>query len=73
VTNLLLANASALGAPQVVFVSLVAVVTLLSLRAVTKVMGVVLSRSVSRTLDGAVVVLFVLFIVLVIVRFKVIG
>ncbi|HEV3266852.1 MAG TPA: hypothetical protein VGZ68_00440 [Acidimicrobiales bacterium] len=72
-TNLLLANASALGAPQVVFVSLVAVVTLLSLRAVTKVMGVVLSRSVSRTLDGAVVVLFVLFIVLVIVRFKVIG
>ncbi len=71
--GIVFANAGALGAPQVIFVSLAAVVTLLCLRALTRVMRLALSRSVSQVLDGSIVVLFLLFIVLIIVRFTTIG
>lgn len=69
---LLIADAAALSAP-IVFVSLATVVALLGVRAVTDVTGVPLSRSVSRMLDIAILVLFLLFLVLVVLRFKVIG
>jgi hypothetical protein len=70
---MLLANASALGATQVVFVSLMAVIVLLCVRAVGHVLDVALSRLVSHMLDGSIVVLFCLFIILVIIRFKTVG
>jgi hypothetical protein len=71
--GLIVANASGVGASQVVLVALLAVVILLCVRAVGHVMGVTLTRAVSHMLDGSIVVLFLLFIVLVIVRFKTVG
>lgn len=69
----LMASAASLGAPQVVFVALLAEILLLCVRAVGHTMGVTLSRGVSHMLDVSIVVLFVLFIVLAIVRFKTVG
>lgn len=72
-SGLIVANASAIGASQVVFVALLAVIILLCVRAVSNVMGVTLTRAVSHMLDGSIVFSFLLFIVLVIVRFKTVG
>jgi hypothetical protein len=69
----ILANIRALGAVPVVFVALVTVVILLCVRAVSALMRIPLSRSVSQTLDISIAALFVLFIVLVILRFTIIG
>jgi hypothetical protein len=66
------ADAAALSAP-VVFVTLMSIVVLLSVRAYCGVMGITLSRLASQLLDGSVAMLFLLFMVLVVVRFKIIG
>lgn len=71
--SLIIASAAALGAVPVAIVSLLAIVTLLCVRAVSGVMRVALSRVVSQLLDGSIVVLFLLYVVLVIIRFKTIG
>lgn len=67
------ANAAALSSVLVVFVSLLSVVILLCVRMWSEVVGVSTSRLVSRMLEGAIIVLFLLFILLVIVRFTTIG
>lgn len=56
-----------------VLVTLLASVVLLSLRAWSGASGFKLTRRVSLMLDGAVVILLVLFLVLVVVRFKTVG
>ena len=66
------ADVAALTAP-VVLVALTSVLLLLSVRSFLGITGVTLSRVASWLLDGAVVVLFVLFLILVYVRFKIIG
>jgi hypothetical protein len=71
--EMIVANATALGAAQVVLVALLAVVILLCVRALSHILRVPLTRLVSHMLDGSIVVLFILFIILVIVRFKTVG
>jgi len=68
-----LANVNALGAVPVILVLLLAVVMLLCVRAVGGVIRVALTKSVSRMLDGSILAMFLLFVVLVIFRFRVIG
>jgi hypothetical protein len=70
---MIFANLRALGAVPVVFVALLSVVILLCVRAVAALLRVPLTRSVLQTLDGSTLALFVLFIVLVILRFQIIG
>jgi len=71
-TFIIFADAAALTAP-VVFVSLLGVVTLLTVRAVGEVLRVPLSQFVSRMLDGSIVTVLLIFVVLVVIRFKLIG
>jgi hypothetical protein len=72
-SDVIVANATAIGSAQVVLVALLAVVTLLCVRALSRGLRVALSRAVSRMLDASIVVLFLLFIVLVIIRFRTVG
>jgi hypothetical protein len=71
-TFIIFADAAALSAP-VVIVSLLGLVTLLIVRAVGEVLRVPLSQFVSRMLDGSIVTGLLVFVVLVVVRFKLIG
>jgi hypothetical protein len=71
-TFIFFADAAALTAP-VVFVSLLGVVTLLIVRASSEVLRVPLSQFVSRMLDGSIVTVLLVFMVLVVIRFKIIG
>jgi hypothetical protein len=71
-TFIIFADAAALTAP-VVFVSLFGVVTLLIVRALGEVLRVQLSRFVSRMLDGSIVAVFLVFLTLVVIRFRIIG
>jgi len=73
VNGVVFASGSALAAVPVVFIVLLSVLILLSVRAWCGVFDVLLSRQVTRLLDGSITFLFVLFIILVIVRFKTIG
>ena len=68
--NGLLASSLALSAPPIVFVTLVGSLILLSVRTRCGVKGLVLSRRMSHSLNASVIVMLVLFVVLVIVRFK---
>jgi hypothetical protein len=70
---MLLASVPALAAVPVVFVVLLSVVILLAVRAWCGVFAVVLTRQVTRLLDGSIWLLFLLFIALVIFRFEIIG
>jgi len=72
-SDVIVANATAIGSAQVVLVALLAGVTLLCVRAFSRGLQLTLSRAVSRMLDASIVVLFFLFIVLVIVRFRTVG
>jgi hypothetical protein len=65
-----LAGVQAFGSPPAVLVTMVASVILLSLRAWCATTGVVLTRPVALLLDGAIALLFVVFAVLVIIRFE---
>lgn len=69
----ILATGAALSAVPVVFVVLLSTAILLGVRAWCGVFAVPLTRQVTRLLDGSVLFLFVLFIILVIFRFKTIG
>ncbi|MFY9782176.1 MAG: hypothetical protein WAK12_01395 [Acidimicrobiales bacterium] len=69
----LLANVRAIGAVPVVFVAMLTVIVLLCVRAVSAVARVPLSRSVSQILGGSIIVSFILFAVLAVLRFKIIG
>ena len=71
-TFIFFADAAALTTP-VVFVSLLGVVTLLIVRASSEVLRVPLSQFVSRMLDGSIVAVLLVFMVLVVIRFKIIG
>lgn len=59
-----------LGSAPVVLVTLVATVVLLLVRASTRTWDVVLGRAARALLDASSLAMFLLFIVLVIVRFK---
>lgn len=63
----------AFGNPHAVLVTLIAVVVLLVLRAVSQTAGVVLARNILLMLDAAIGVLSILFFVLVAIRFATIG
>jgi hypothetical protein len=65
-----IATPSALGAPIVVLVMLIACVVLLCVRAWAGVMGVALTRLVLTLLNASVVVLLVLLAVVIVIRFK---
>ena len=71
-TFIIFADAAALTAP-VVFVVLLGVVTLLIVRALGEVLRVPLTPFVSRMLDGSIVTVLLIFVVLVVIRFKLIG
>jgi putative effector of murein hydrolase LrgA (UPF0299 family) len=71
--EIMVASASAFGTTEVVFVSMMAVVILLCVRALGGALGAALSRAVSHMLDGSIVALLLLFIVVVIIRFKTVG
>jgi hypothetical protein len=73
VNGIMFASSSALAAVPVVFVVLLSVLILLGVRAWCGVFDVILTRQVTRLLDGSIGFLFILFIVLVIVRFRTIG
>jgi hypothetical protein len=70
--SFMLADVASLSTP-VVFLALVGVVVLLSVRACCGVLRVNLTRLVARLLDGSIVVMFITFMALVIIRFKIIG
>jgi hypothetical protein len=63
----------AFGNAYAVLVTLLAVLSLLGLRAWCQTMGIALSQYVLHLLDGAIVVLGILFLVLVTIRFITIG
>ncbi len=69
----LIASVPALSAVPVVFITLAAAVLLLCVRAVCGAMHVLLTRTVSLMLDASIGVMTVLFVVLVVYRFKTIG
>jgi hypothetical protein len=71
--NIMFGTGAALGAVPVVFVVLMSVIVLLAVRAWCGVFGVALTRQVIRLLNGSIGFLFVLFIVLVVVRFEAVG
>lgn len=73
VDDVTLTVSAAFTSSPVIFVSLLAVVILLCVRAWCGTMGVALSRLVWRMLDDSIVALFFLFLFLVVFRFKVIG
>jgi hypothetical protein len=68
--SVFIATPSALGAPTVVLVMLIACTVLLCVRAWAGVMGVALTRRVLTLLNASVVVLLVLLAVVIVVRFK---
>jgi hypothetical protein len=71
--SVMFANADALSAVPVILVLLIAVVMLLSVRMACGVIGVALTKAVTRMLDVSIMAMFLFFVVLVIVRFRVIG
>jgi hypothetical protein len=73
VNNVTFATGAALGAVPVVFVVTMSVLVLLCVRAWCGVFGVVLTRQVIRLLNGSIGFLFVLFAVLVVIRFEAVG
>jgi hypothetical protein len=68
--TVIIASPSALGAPAVVLVILIACIVLLCVRAWAGVMGVALTRRVLTLLNASAVVLLVLLAVVIVIRFK---
>ena len=67
---LIIASAASLATGPATLVSLVGCLLLLSLRAWSSVKGVLPTQSVFRLLDASVLVLGVLFLILVVIRFR---
>jgi hypothetical protein len=72
VTTFFVADTAALSAP-IVLLLLISTVVLLGVRASFGALDIVLDRLVARLLDAAVVVVFLLFIIFVVLRFRVVG
>jgi hypothetical protein len=68
--TMFVATQSALGAPAVVLVTLLACIVLLCVRAWAGVMGVALTRRVLALVNASVVALLVLLAVVIVIRFK---
>lgn len=68
-SNVTLADIGAFAQPEALFVVIVALVVLLSLRAVREVIGPKVTRGALLTLDVSIVILLGVFVALVIVRF----
>jgi hypothetical protein len=68
-----LASAAALATAPAVLVTLIAVLLLLGLRALTEITHLSLTRQVHLLLDGSIFVLGALFLVLVVTRFVAVG
>jgi hypothetical protein len=58
------------ASPPAILATMVAILMLVAVRALARTVGLTLTRHVSLYLDGALVAFFVLFVVLVINRFK---
>jgi hypothetical protein len=67
---MLIATPSALGAPAVVLVTLVACIVVLGVRAWAGVVGVALTRRVMTLVNASIVVLLVVLAVVIVIRFK---
>jgi hypothetical protein len=65
-----IATPSALGAPAVVLVTLIACIVLLGVRAWAGVVGVALTRRVMALVNASIVVLLVVLAVVIVIRFK---
>jgi len=68
--SLELASVSAVASAQAVLLSLIASVLLVSLRAWSRSSRALVTRFISVLLDGAIVLFIVLFVALVVLRFK---
>jgi hypothetical protein len=66
------ADTAALSSP-VVLLLLIGTVLLLGVRAYCGALGIVLDRVVSRLLDASVITIAILFVVFVILRFRIVG
>lgn len=71
--TVVLASASALAAPQVTFVALLACLILLSVRIWRAVMNYEVPRGLSVTIDVAIVSLIAIYFLLVVIRFKILA
>ncbi len=66
------ADTAALSSP-VVMLLLIGTVVLLSVRAYLGALDIVLDRIVARLLDASVVIIFLLFAIFVVLRFRIVG
>lgn len=64
------AVSGALAGPPAVLVTLIAVLSLLAVRATVGILGLTITRRVAFYLDGAIGIFFVLFIFVVVSRFQ---
>ena len=71
-TTFFVADTAALSSP-VVLLLLIGVVVLLSVRAFLGALEITLDRLVARLLDASVIVVFSLFVIFVVLRFRVVG
>jgi ABC-type antimicrobial peptide transport system permease subunit len=69
-SGVFIAESGAFAGPPAVLVTLIASLILLAIRAWVGSEGFTLTRRVSHYLDGAIGIFFVLFVLIVIVRFK---
>jgi len=72
VTTFFVADTAALTSP-VVLLLLIGSVVLLGVRASLGALDVVLDRLVARLLDASVVIVFLLFVIFVVLRFRIVG
>jgi hypothetical protein len=70
--SFVIGDVAALSAP-VVLVTMLCVLLLLGVRAVSGIFGITLSRLASWMLDGSTALLLLMYLVLVVLRFKIIG
>jgi hypothetical protein len=68
--DVILATSAALAGPPAVLVTLSAVLILLTIRATVGILGLTLARRVAYFVDGAIGIFFVLFVFVVISRFR---
>lgn len=66
----MIATFGALAGPPAVLVTLLAVLSLLAIRATVGILGLAITRRVAFYLDGAIAIFFVLFIFVVVSRFR---
>jgi succinate dehydrogenase hydrophobic anchor subunit len=72
VSTFFVADTAALSSP-VVMLLLIGTVVLLSVRAYLGALDIVLDRIVARLLDASVVIIFLLFAIFVVLRFRIVG